>query len=1004
MVLQNLLKQIKILSVEDLILKNIISLANANVVLPIEIFEEDENTISTPAAAKQNNINTIFSKDLMDAQDIARAKIQIKNLEIAKKELQQIELKQKKEFKKNYDTAKEEYELKIEPILNKYRKEYSDAKFKLETEAQTNKDINTNLVNVEFPILPVFEYIPNVEIDSKNIQSKLSEQATETINKTIDWNEIQTFEEIYKNIEENIINESKTIVENTKFSNQYVSFGDTFFPVSKANSKDVVICCEAIIGENYNIIVSFTNTIPVQGVEYKLKLQDGTYTPTNNITSPIVYNNGITTITGLFGTNGFAQNINNKAVNIEMILKINNIYFKITATNGISLVKDRNCVKGTLTQSGETSNPDDFAPKGFGFRQLGIADYKKVVTEICGYRAGEVAHIENIMAGETREKVTTKTHKSEVTQTDSQEIESEKLTDNISTERFEMQTEIAKMQQEQKAFDAYANVHASYGVVSLDAGASYATNTSKEESNRQAVTQAKEQTQRAMERIVSRIKTEKTVKITDEFIEANKHRFENLSNPYNVSGVYRFINAVYKNQIYNYGKRLMYEFMIPQPSKLHRLGLELIKQSNDSSLPKEPEDPRKLGIIINKFTYLDYVRIYNAQNVKPYPLEEFFIGKSFEHSATAKDQGAVKSGNIQIPDGYYSSKAKFTASAMDSTSENGWDAKILVSIGNLTNSTAEAGLDSNTNDRLFDMNYRDINKYTSEVPVAISVTNFWTATVVVSVLCKILPEEIDNWQKETYEAIIAGYEEQLRLFNEQKAIKKAEGIQILDSNPLFYRQTEQLILRKNCISYLIDNTNTTTSRRFGIKTYNDGMDDSDITFFNHQVDVSQKMDDYSSFAKFMEQAFEWNLMSYNFYPFYWGNNEEWDKLYQFETNDPTYRAFMQSGMARVVVTVKPGFENAIMHFMAFGQIWNGGQMPVLGNPLYLSIVDELKEQEYMIEDVWETVVPTNLVALQESGVSIAGGGLPNADSCIEHADKYIKPNEVTVGNLEKTVS
>ena len=110
---------------------------------------------------------------------------------------------------------------------------------------------------------------------------------------------------------------------------------------------------------------------------------------------------------------------------------------------------------------------------------------------------------------------------------------------------------------------------------------------------------------------------------------------------------------------------------------------------------------------------------------------------------------------------------------------------------------------------------------------------------------------------------------------------------------------------------------------------------------------------------------------------------------------------MQAGMCRVIVTVKPGFEKAVMHYMTFGQIWNGGQMPVLGNPLYLSIVDELKEQEYTIEDVWETVVPTSLVALQESGVSIEGGGLPNADSCVEHKDKAILLNDVTVVNLEK---
>jgi hypothetical protein len=29
------------------------------------------------------------------------------------------------------------------------------------------------------------------------------------------------------------------------------------------------------------------------------------------------------------------------------------------------------------------------------------------------------------------------------------------------------------------------------------------------------------------------------------------------------------------------------------------------------------------------------------------------------------------------------------------------------------------------------------------------------------------------------------------------------------------------------------------------------------------------MDDYSSFVKFKEQAFEWELMNYTFYPYYW---------------------------------------------------------------------------------------------------------------------------------------
>ncbi|MBL7885447.1 MAG: hypothetical protein JNJ52_01760 [Flavobacterium sp.] len=175
------------------------------------------------------------------------------------------------------------------------------------------------------------------------------------------------------------------------------------------------------------------------------------------------------------------------------------------------------------------------------------------------------------------------------------------------------------------------------------------------------------------------------------------------------------------------------------------------------------------------------------------------------------------------------------------------------------------------------------------------------------------------------------------------------------------------------------------------------MYNNNATFKNHQVTISQDMDDYGSFVKFMEQAFEWNLMSYRFYPYYWGNRDEWNELYQYESNDPIYRSFMQAGMARVVVTVKPGFEDAVMHYMALGQIWNGGQMPVLGDPLYLSIVDELKEQEYVVEETWETVLPTNLIALQKSGVAVDATGLPCGDDCGDNAGSDLKINDNKLG-------
>ena len=99
-----------------------------------------------------------------------------------------------------------------------------------------------------------------------------------------------------------------------------------------------------------------------------------------------------------------------------------------------------------------------FVPEKFGVRQIGIADYKKVVAHVCCYDAGEVSHIENIMAKEMRSKSTTRERIEEFTETTETQQEREALTDTTTSERFEMQTEVSKLLQEQRQFDAHASL------------------------------------------------------------------------------------------------------------------------------------------------------------------------------------------------------------------------------------------------------------------------------------------------------------------------------------------------------------------------------------------------------------------------------------------------------------------------------------------------------------------------------------------------------------------
>jgi hypothetical protein len=635
------------------------------------------------------------------------------------------------------------------------------------------------------------------------------------------------------------------------------------------------------------------------------------------------------------------------------------------------------------TLPGDSTLTPAFVPNRFGIRNIGIADYKKVVAHVCCYDAGEVSHIENIMAKEYKEKSTERIHKTTISSTTEQTKESEQFTDVSSTERFEMQTEIAKMLQEDVSSGATANMSYSGLGFSASLGANYATNTSREESNRQAVNYAKEITQKATEKIVSRLRSEKTVTVTDEFRELNKHGFDNTKGDKHVSGVYRFINAIYKNQIYNYGKRIMYEFMIPQPGKLHQLGIQQNESNPNTVFLKKPIDPRiefPDANYINEYNYRTLASKYDA-DVNTFPEKMIYASKGFSGAKADGNELFSENYELPIPKGYFSTDLKLLLNAR-------WDVdrvqkhSIGITVGNQRFAWNEAWTDLNVSfNSEFNPSYK-LDKFVEKVGIAYQSLNYLTFNIGITIKCELTNEKIQGWKEDAFQAIIKGYETQLAKFNAQ-----ISDIQSIETNPGFYRQVENIALRKNCIAYLIEET------QMGRGFYTG----SQLT--NLALLQNQQLDNYANLAKFIEQAFEWSLMSYNFYPFYWGDRTDWTALYQYECNDPLFRSFMQSGMARVIVTVRPGFEKAVLHFMQTGQIWNGGEVPVVGNPLYMSIVDELKVQEYAVEESWETVVPTNLIALQSSGVAVAATGLPCGEDC-KNEGNPLKPNENTLSIKE----
>ena len=92
----------------------------------------------------------------------------------------------------------------------------------------------------------------------------------------------------------------------------------------------------------------------------------------------------------------------------------------------------------------------------------------------------------------------------------------------------------------------------------------------------------------------------------------------------------------------------------------------------------------------------------------------------------------------------------------------------------------------------------------------------------------------------------------------------------------FYREIESVVLKHNFIAYLQQDYLNDLGQNF---TSGDEMK-------NFQVILGEKLEQYTALAKFMEQAFEWSIMDYTFYPYYWGDRKNWQNMYLSQSTDP----------------------------------------------------------------------------------------------------------------------
>lgn len=642
----------------------------------------------------------------------------------------------------------------------------------------------------------------------------------------------------------------------------------------------------------------------------------------------------------------------------------------------------------------------------FGVHNLGIQEYRRVEQTLCCYVPGEVSHIENIMAKEYKEKSTRNLLRTEYTTELTSETEIENLNDTTSTERNELSSEISKEQQKDKSFDISGSVTVSkdtklFGAVTANASTGYSSNNSSSLANTEAKNYAKEVTERALERIVQKTSEKRTYKMIKEFEENNKHGFDNREGEQHVTGVYRWVDKIYDNELVNYGKRLLFEVDIPHPALFYKKAMEWKPKEkeddgavNENTSPKTLEEFKILSSAdiksANKETVNQAATYYGASI--EWKVEEIIIAHSLTYDNLGyKDNEAFTPVSSVTIDPDYSAVKVEGSCDYNYKGRSGKHAYLNLFFGG--RDVVFNGYCPGTNTKCHG-NQEILLDLQPPVPSSLNIylrhRKIGDLGFNVNIKCKIDANVLATWQEETYNQLVQSYGAMKAKYDNEQEMKEAALLAENDqeetenySNPALNRLIEERELKRICIEMMSKPYCYDFGKSFNeCKTYRCKSACGENEALVPNVIQNEELEKYAQFVKFFEKAFQWEIMTYVFHPYYYNEQCNWSELLQTKNDDPIFEAFLQSGMANLLVPVRPQYEKAVMHYMETGEIYlDGDLVPEAEDDRYLSLLSELGNQDDVtVEGQWKTRIPSTLTIIQANSSYLEDEqGLPCCD-------------------------
>lgn len=547
-----------------------------------------------------------------------------------------------------------------------------------------------------------------------------------------------------------------------------------------------------------------------------------------------------------------------------------------------------------------------------------------------GVERGELAHSVPLAPGET----VNISHKEwSVTEKEFEDIVTDYF-EGYSEEGVAEKTDIAmsndSQSQHSTALNLGASLSASYASVTVSTTAGYSAASNDSQSRKDSRNHSMAITKKASARTKRDHKV--TFKVTS-VAGSEDQSVRVISNPSLTDSMridYFQLARKWKLDLLRYGLRMTYDIVIPNP------GSGLVKLVQDvKELEAKINTPFTFDLPLSAITYDSLATdpngisnydqlaaLYNASVTAP-PEARKYVNVHKEAPEGEYNKVRFDSVEFEIDENYYIYECLLE---VDFEHDQGDSQSYLRTLDGETISAGLNKLIGTSGHLSLDLEFQYIYYY------AINIT----------FSCRPKVQALLDWRlgiwNQLRQAAEDEYTKNIQNYKDQQA---ALTQKIADYDALTLRRMEQEEIMKGVLRWLLGPSfylvPFNIASLFGSDTNDPDVQD---TLDPNRLSESEWLEvmEYGELIKYLHNAIEWENVLYFTYPYFWDDNKLWDFKKFLYHPDPTHRTFLRSGAARVVLTIRPGFEASFTSLIELGSF---GALP--GPHPYVTIAQEIQD-------------------------------------------------------------